>query len=371
MTDQTLITQAALIYPVAPQLPLASIFEELNELDIWPEMTASPMSSPQFALFANADLHASVAIHRNRLGGPGFDRALNSEVTKAKPDDFDRILDLSQAHVVISVGDGPTPAAFDKPKPVPVSTRAALLFELIRIVMSQVRPQAAHLCTSDMFYSTEELDKALLQPLPPILMIHPVPAVSRANGTRSNAMIAQQAQYLIGRTLVIDAVPDPVPTEMSVVLIDTLIRQHMSGALPLKDGDALAEALGMSLLIRRVPPDADFPAGRIVASFADETEESKMSETAVDFRPHPGYGAVATARPEPERQGDIPDWTPPEGASVRGSSSSTESSKGIPTWMILVGVGLFLWVVVPLLDIPRLAIQAAFSNDLNRNIADR
>lgn len=362
MEDATLTTQAALLYPATPDLTFDELLTEINTFLTRrgeQALERSEMSSQHFVLFSNPRLHVSIALHATPLGARGLDQALTAAVTRAKGEDFDRLAADSPAHLRIAVGDGPHPMPIERPDAVQVRTKLRLLQEVLRLVTARARPLAAHLCTSDLFYTPEELAAALAAAPSPVLTLHPVPTPKQTGprGRDGTGLIAWQSHHLIGRTLVLEGIPEAVPLEMSLALLDTLVREKVKGALALAEGDALKETLGMALYVRHAAPDATFPKGRIIVSFWPEPAEAAGTEAPAPFRPHPGYSAV-TAVWERDAEG---------GESVtlgHGSLRSTgKRQAGGSGWMILVGIGLFLWVGLPLLNLPKMAIESAFSDE--------
>ena len=143
-------------------------------------------------------------------------------------------------------------------------------------------------------------------------------------------------------------------------------------SLPLAHGDRLSEKLGTALYVRHLSANAAFPAGRIVVSFSETAPPRTRQTAGQPFLPHPGYAAIsghsAEAAPRPNDE-----WTPDRSARDRDtdpvglaglSASPRERSGSSPTWMILVGVGLFLWIGLPLLNVPQKLLQATFSDGL-------
>ena len=365
MVEETLTTQAALIYHSAPDLPFDALLNEINSFLTRrgePSLELNEVSSDQFALFSNPRLHVSIAVHSTPLGERGLEQAFNAAVTRAKGEDFVHIARNTPAHLRIAVGDGPHPTPFDRPDVVQPRTRLRLMQEVLRLVMDKARPVAAHLCMSDLFYTTEELESALAAAPTPSLSLHPVPTprIVGPNGRDGTGLIAWQSHHLIGRTLVLEGIPEAVPLDMSLALLDTLVRENVKGALALADGDELKETLGMALYERHAEPDAGFPAGRIIVSFWPAAPDATIATPLTPFRNHPGYSAVTAVW---ESEDDTGSGASLGSGSLRGSGARQSGSS---SWMILVGIGLFLWVGLPLLNLPKIAIESAFSDDVTQ-----
>ncbi|MAY88898.1 MAG: hypothetical protein CML02_19515 [Pseudooceanicola sp.] len=377
MPDISLTTQAALLYDSKPGFDPVSVLDELNTKHKLGTFALDQMATPQFALLTDGKMHATIAVHANPIGAQALARALASPVSAAKDADFPALVNSCRAHVVISVGSGTSPVTLDAVEPAPVEQRLKLLFALLRMVHRRYRCRAAHLCTSDLLYTPKDLDIELGQPLPPALVVHP--ELTRAAATEVGGskpplrhLIGHNSQYLLGRTLIVEDIPDPVPLDMAQTLLDTLLHQATRGALPLAHGDRLSEKLGTALYVRHLSANAAFPAGRIVVSFSETAPPRTRQTAGQPFLPHPGYAAIsghsAEAAPRPNDE-----WTPDRSARDRDtdpvglaglSASPRERSGSSPTWMILVGVGLFLWIGLPLLNVPQKLLQATFSDGL-------
>lgn len=358
MTDPILTTQAALLYRATPDLKFADLLDRLNATLATsgiPPLEDSPLSSDQFALFRNTRLHISVAVHRTPLPAPALRTALAAPASRSKRCDFERLLAQSQAHVVLTVGDGPTPAAMEPVTPAPAAIKLALLNRVIALVHDQAPATAAHLCTNDLFFTPAEIDAAAAQSIPPALVIHPLKADDPARALR-----LCNSEVLIGKVLEIHDIPTSVPVSMQLTLANTLITQHVAGALPLEDGDRLEDAVGMALTVRHARPIAAAPRGRIIVSFdAPDLARAPRWENAT-YQPHPGYTSSRTP-PDADAPATMQDWQPPPRSSYRGRVADA-AGKSSSNWMLWVGVGLFLWIGLPLLHIPQMVLQAAFSD---------
>ena len=369
MSNTRMATQAALIYADQPTLNLDEIRVRINKALSkrgYPEFEMGMGSSEQFALFRSSKMHATVALHNGPLGIRGQERAAVNAVTRAKDTDFASIAQNSSAHVLICVGDGPDPVSFDQPAPVDVKIKLEVLLTLIRLVMRQARPKVAHLCTSDMFYTADELEAGFANGFAPSMMLHPIETKPQPgpDGELRKSLILFQSEYLAGKTIVLEGIPDPVPLDMSLSLAETMIRQHMKGTLPLADGDALKEAVGMELYIRHAEPNAAFPSGRIIASFWATPAETADATAATPFINHPGYAAISASPSSRDDAEDATDdtWSP---SSTRSAYVSDKASgKRSSSWMLLVGIGLFLWIGLPMLNIPKAVLEATFSEGL-------
>jgi len=375
MSDTTMKTQAALIFDGVPEVALEEIRIRINKAlgkRGYPEFELGSGASDSFVLFRNPQFHATIAIHKTPLGLRGQERAAASPVVREKEADFAQIAQTGPAHILICVGEGPEPLSFDQPAPVETKIKLEVLLTLIRLVMRQARPVAAHLCTSDMFYTADDLDAAFSGGFPPSILVHPVETTKQTgpDGDERPGLILYQSEHLIGKTLVLEGVPASVPLDMSLSLADTIIRQHMKGTLPLADGDTLSETVGMELYVRHAEPDAAFPGGRIVASFWPSAPDGGAMP-GEPFPNHPGYAAVPATPGSDTSSGETGDgtWVPPSpGSSYAPDGSSKRRSSG---WMILVGIGLFLWIGLPLLNIPKAVLEATFSEGLNNEPASR
>ena len=103
-----------------------------------------------------------------------------------------------------------------------------------------------------------------------------------------------------------------------------------------------------------------FPDGRVIATFRPETPGTEPEDDAAPFAGHPGYSALAPAVSQPDEHDET--WSPVPGAVAPGR---TQSGRGLSTWMVLLVVGVFLWIGLPLLNVPQKLISTTFSNDLN------
>ncbi|WP_109463785.1 hypothetical protein [Albibacillus kandeliae] len=357
MSNQKVTTQANLIYASLPGLDFDRILLTLNGLLRrlgMPSLALSPMSSDRFALFSNETLHASIALHEGPLGEAGFERALAAPM--AEPADIATMLRDNRAHVQISVGDGPTPVAFAPPTPVDITVRVEALQNLIKLVHAAAACKAAHVCSSDRFLMPEDIS-GFGTALAPAMLVHPAPVGERTGpyGQSGSGMIAHQSRLLIGKTLVLEGIPTDVPNSMRLLLLDTLLNEHMRGRLTLEDGDRLTEVPGLTLYIRH-----DTAHEQIIASFWSAPPATGSSVPERIFLAHPGYGATQGSSDSTESEED---WLFPETASSRVAAPT--SSGAFPSWMILVAIGLFLWVGLPLLNIPQKVIESAFSNGID------
>lgn len=372
MSDQVLNCQAALIYGRPPVLAPDELLSEFNgALTALGHQTVAqaPMSSEHFQLFSNDTWHATVALHQTPFSSKGLDRALSSIEWLDQDINYSKILSRSRAHIVVTVGEGPTPLPFETPPPVDVEVRLEIFHTLIRLVTAMARPKAAHFCVPDRLYTPTELDVALTRRLPPQLVAHsiPLPGVVGPNGQKGTTIIAHQSHILLGKTLIIEGLPARVPLKLGFQLIDSLLTKHLDGGLPLKAGDRIRKSDDLTLFIRHAPPGPACPKGGIIASFWSEPVSSDYLTDVVVFDGHRGYTAISTPKAEisepAERESEL-EWSPAySGAS--GVTSSNGKSSSPPTWMILVGVGIFLWVGLPLLNIPQQIIESAFSNSLS------
>lgn len=358
MTDQLLMTQAALIYGAAPDLDFAALRAALNHAlasSGSPALEDSPMSSDQFALFRNARVHVSIALHRTPLPARGLQHALAAAATRSKRCDFERILDQSHAHVIVSVGDGPTPLPLEPVTAAPAAIKLALLHKAITLIHDRAPADALHMCTNDLFHSAAEIEGAAAQAIAPALVMHPLAA-----DEPSRAIRLCNSEHLIGSVLEIHEIPNRVPVSMQLTLANTLVTQHMSGALPLDDGDRLEDAVGMGLTVHRARPTAQAPSGRIVVTFDSEAPQRAPRWDSAAFHPHRGYSVLSSAI-APAAETD--EWTP-DSASGYGARIAASAENRSSNWMIWVGIGLFLWIGLPLLDIPQKIIHATFSDQL-------
>lgn len=358
MTDPILTIQAALLYRATPELNFADLRDRLNATlasSGIPPLEDSPLSSDQFALFRNTRLHISIAVHRTPLPAAGLKTALAAPASRSKRCDFERLLAQSHAHVILSVGDGPTPAALEPVTPAPAAIKLALLNRVMALVHERAPAIAAHLCTNDLFFTPAEIDAAAAQQIPPGMVMHPLKADGPARALR-----LCNSEVLIGKVLEIHDIPTSVPVSMQLTLANTLVTQHLAGALPLEDGDRLEDAVGMALSVRHGRPASSAPKGRIIVSF-DSPDLPRAPRWEVStYQPHPGYAASPTP-PEAAPPGEARDWQPPPRSSYRGRVADV-AGKSSSNWMIWVGIGLFLWIGLPLLHIPQMVLQAAFSD---------
>lgn len=364
MPKLPLTTQAALIFEMPPALDLARLLEDVNaaldEAEL-PTFEMGPAGTDVFALYRSDTLHATVAVHSGPLGLRGLERALTAPAAEAQIGRFEQALTKGRAHVVIAVGEGPSPVRFDTPAPVAAEIRLKVLARILDCVTAHARPMAAHVCSSDMLYTPEALAAALTGTPETALLLHPEVLTEQTGpqGEEGRGLILWNSHHLIGRTLVIEGLPAPVPARVAAKLAQTLIRQSRSGKIRLDPGASLKDAAGTMLRIRHEAPDEADPAGRIVASFWAAPASAGGAETAAPFVPHPGYTAFpADPAPAPENA-EAQGWTAP-GAIPH--SRSERRGGASPNWMLWVGFGLFLWIGLPLLNVPKMVIEAAFSS---------
>ena len=389
MSRPSPVTQAALYYATPPELAFPALLEALNQATgdrIRPALMPGDGTTQTFALFTNVAFHATVAILD---GAPDIDTSDALSLPGA-PDR--ETLRGTGAHVVVTVGIGPSAMAFDPPKPVPVKTRLDVMMTLVTLIAEQARPLAVHLCPSDRLFRPEAILQAA-RPLPPSLLTRPVqtwpmqtgpvrtcPADTHSaqsdpdhadtnpigpdpidspgaghprNPATPHGLIAHQSELLIGRTLELSGIPAPVPFSMAVTLAESLLRQAQAGRLALADGDTITSATEAALHVRHAPPDAAFPAGRIVVSF----EEHAHCPHHADDRPYAGHRGYAASRGGGTGPEDA--WAPQHGL------PAPSSGHGSPTWMILLAIGLFLWVGLPLMEVPQRVVREAFSSPLS------
>ncbi|MEX0282332.1 MAG: hypothetical protein AB3N13_14205 [Arenibacterium sp.] len=370
MSQQVLTFQAALIYAAPPVFEAEELLSSLNSALVamgHVPMTLGPMSSDQFVLFSQPKLHATIAVHRAPLGTQGLERALNSARNSKHGFEFQPALEKKRAHVVITVGEGDTPLPFDPPEPVDARTKLETLFRLIRFVTAEARPVAAHFCTSDRLYTPEELDKALTRTLPMSLLVHPseVRVDQRAGGQTGTSLIAHQSHHLLGKTLIVEGLPVNVPRKLGQQLVDGLLTKYLEGELPLAEGDRIRKNEDITLYVRHVEPVNACPNGAIVVSFWSEPPRANYLDRQPAFEGHHGYNALAQKPRDTESVSDFAgaeDWDADYISSIGATSSQRKS--GPPVWMILVAVGVFLWVGLPLLNVPQTLIESTFSEGL-------
>lgn len=370
MPKLPLTTQAALIYEVPPEISLSDLLEPANaalSAAGLPVFEVGPAATEAFALFTAPKLHATLAIHNGALGVRGLERALAAEPDNTRLDRFETALTRGRAHMVIAVGEGPSPVRFDTPAPVPVADRLRVLACLMRCVTQIAAPMAAHVCAADRMFTPEDLETALAEAPERSLLLHPeaLGGMIGPEGENGAGLAMRNAHHLIGRTLVIEGVPEPVPAEVTAKLAQTLIRQAAAGKIRLEDGASLRDGAGTTLHIRHEAPDAADPAGRVIASFWTEPAQ-KGAEAEPPFVPHPGYAAVPVEPPAaPEAPADA--WAsiaPPPHVSERPAKTG-------PNWMLWVGFGLFLWIGLPLLNVPKMVIESAFSSAQDNPFLDQ
>lgn len=371
MPKMPLTTQAALIYEAPPELSLSALLSEANA-DLaksgLPAFEMGPASSAVFGLFTAPAMHATVAVHPGPLGTRGLERALAAETSEARMQQFEAALIEGRAHVVIAVGEGPSPVRFDTPTPVPVETRLKVLATLMKSVMGQARPLAGHNCAADRMFTVQALEDAVARAPEHALLLHPeiLPAQTGPDGESGTGLVLFNSHYLLGRTLVIEGVPEQVPAAVTEKLAKTLIRQACAGKINLDDGASLRDAAGTTLHIRHEAPDQADPAGRIVASFWTGAATDGGADTAAPFISHPGYAAVPVEE-HPEPTVGREEWS-----GVEPSAHLAEkTARTGPNWMLWVGFGLFLWIGLPLLNVPKMAIEAAFSSSQQNPFLDR
>lgn len=360
MTSSILNTQAALVYRAPPVIDLGALRARINaELASSgsPALEDSPMSSDEFVLFRNARLHVTVAIHRTPLPTRGLQHALSAPATRSRRTDFAALIAQSRAHVIVSVGDGPAPIPLEPVTPAPPALKLALLHKTVSLLHTQSPAEALHTGANDLFHTAAEIETAATQAIVAGFVMHPLAADAPARALR---MI--NSELLIGKVLEIHGIAEKVPVSMQLVLANTLVVQHIAGNLPLEDGDRLEDSVGMGLTIRHARPTAQAPEGRLVVAFDnDGLQRAPRWETAV-FTPHPGYSAPL-APPAPAALDGQVEWIPP-GAGGYSSRVVAAAENRSSNWMIWVGIGLFLWIGLPLLNIPQMILQATFSEDL-------
>lgn len=371
MSQQVLTNQAALIYAEPPVFDAADLLGALNSALVsmgHVPLKPGPMMSEQFMLFSQPRLHATIAIHRTPLGTHGLERALNAARLGRAACDYQPILKKNRAHVVITVAAGETPLPFDPPEPVEARTLLEILFRLIRFVTAEARPVAAHLCTSDRLYKPEELDRALTRNLPASLLVHPteVRVDQRAGGQTGVSLIAHQSAHLLGKTLIIEGLPLSVPKKLGEQLVESLIARHLEGKLPLANGDRVRKNDDITLHVRHEDSVSVSPDGAIVVSFWDQAPKANYLDRQSPFEGHRGYNALPPKSPMPEDMAEASDSSNWDSGYISGAAlSSSPRKSGPPTWMIMVAIGMFLWIGLPLLDIPKSVIESTFSNGLN------
>lgn len=373
MSKLPLTTQAALMFQSVPSLDLAQLLEEANAqlagADL-PVFEMDPTGTDVFALLRSEKMHATIAVHSGPLGLRGLERALTAPAAEARIAHFEQALTKGRAHVVIAVGEGPSPVRFDTPVPVAAKLRLAVLARLIACITARERPLAAHLCSSDLLYTPQALEAAIAAPSDESLLLHPEPLTDQTgpDGEEGRGLILRNSHHLLDRTLVIEGVPEPVPAKVTAKLAHTLLRQARAGKIRLDHGASLKDAAGTTLRIRHEDPDAADPAGRIVVSFWSAPAASGGAETAQPFIPHPGYTAFPADVPEQDAPGPQPGW-PALGDDAQHPAPAPRASG--PNWMLWVGFGLFLWIGLPLLNVPKMVIESAFSSGQESPFVDR
>ncbi|MEX0338388.1 MAG: hypothetical protein AB3N11_05035 [Arenibacterium sp.] len=370
MSQQVLTPQAALIYADPPVFDAKELLASLNTALV--AMGHVPtklgqMSSDQFILVSQPRLHATIAIHRAPLGAKGLERALNTSRHVQHSFAFQPELEKKRAHVVVTIGEGDAPLPFDPPEPVDARTKLEILFRLIRFVTAEARPVVAHFCTSDRLYTPEELDKALTHSLPMSLLVHPreIRVDQRAGGQTGTSLIAHQTAHLLGKTLIIEGLPVNVPRKLCQQLVESLVAKYLDGDLPLADGDRIRKNEDITLYVRHIDPVTACPSGAIVVSFWADPPRANYLDRQPAFEGHHGYNALTHTPAPSEETTDstgADEWGTDYIASI--ASAPTPRKSGPPVWMILVGVGLFLWVGLPLLNIPQTLVESTFSEGL-------
>ena len=344
MTDTEFPMQASLVYDAAPRFDFAALTGAANLVlreTGHGALMIKPQSTEVFALFGNDILHATIAIHDTplRLGGTTGEK-----------------LAVSKAHVVISVRSGSDPVAFDKPEPASVVLMASLLQQLARSVHEAAPCKSVHIAASDRFFSADVFDD-LDATLTPHLFLSPekLTDVVGPEGQTGQQYVFHQSRHFVGRELVLRGVPAKVPEVMVTTLIDTLIHQHLNGAVALGDGDTISGSLDISLFVRH----ATSRDGRacVLVSFWPEPEGTspQLPVFSVQTATSPAPAPIAVEDPD--------DWSAPGPGAYSTDNRTDKGSKS--TWILLVGLGLFLWVGLPMLDIPQKVIKSAFSNDLS------
>ena len=345
MTDTEFPMQASLVYDAAPRFDFAALTEAANLVlreTGHGALVIKPQSTEVFALFGNDILHATVAIHDAplRLGGTAGEK-----------------LSVSKAHVEITVRSGPDPVAFDKPEPVSVVLLASLLQQLARSVHEAAPCKSMHIAASDRFFSADVFDD-LGASLTPHLFLSPekLTDVVGPEGQTGQQYVFHQSRHFVGRELVLRGVPAKVPQEMITTLIDALIAQHLNGSVPLLDGDTISGSLDISLNVRH----ATSRDGRacVLVSFWPEPEGTSPQIPAFSVQTATSPAPTPTAAEYPD------EWSAPGSGAYSTAKSTEKGSKS--TWILLVGLGLFLWVGLPMLEIPQKVIKSAFSNDLSQ-----
>lgn len=372
MSNQVLTSQAALIYAAPPVFEPDTILMSLNSAIVsmgHAPLTLSPMASDQFMQFSHPALHATIAIHRAPLGISGLERALNAARVARHAFGFQEVIENNPAHVIITIGEGASPLPFDTPDPVPARTKLEILFRLMRVITAEARPKAAHLCTSDRFYTPEELDKALTRNLPISLLVHPIEMRVDQNetGQTGTSVIAHQSEHLLDKTLVIEGLPPNVPKQLAEQLIESLIGKYLSTDLPLANGDKIRKDAEMTLHVRHSDPLRHCPNGAIIVSFWSAPPHDGYLVNQPHFEGHPGYMPLVrkpntSEQPQDEEASDL-GWTPTYMSAVSSETNPRKSAP--PMWMILTGIGLFLWVGLPLLNVPQMLIESTLSNRLD------
>ncbi|MHA6262209.1 hypothetical protein ACXYMO_03325 [Arenibacterium sp. CAU 1754] len=367
MTVQNCITQAALLYHETPSPDLAAVARALNahlegRSDL--ALTVAPNGTSQYLLLVNRSYHIVFAVHATPLDAKAFERALDAPSTGPRDDEFATKLRQHKSHILVMIGDGPMPMPFDQPDAFDPATKLELLHLVVRHLIQSARPDAVHFASSDMVFSPEQVEKAGDASLPVALCTHPVPTPLKINGDgiKGTGLRFENSQLLVGKTVEIEGLPPQVPLDIGVALGHTLIRQRLKGKLPLADGDTVNPSGGLPLHVRHEPANDIAPQGRIIASFwsPDLSADSTAQADATPFVPHPGYLAVSHPTDTPETTASD-DWHP-AGTSSTLSDPTPQSSNS--RWMVFGAIALFLWVIVPFLGLPRLALEATFSDQL-------
>lgn len=362
MTDVFPVTQAALLYPEAPGLSFDDLLTAFNaDLRQAGEMSFSlgGDTSERFALFTHAGVHATVAIHAGPIDRGAAARAVTSAASLGLPVDVEAVLASHRAHMLISVADGPSPAAFDTPEPVPAELRVDLLARLTRLVAEQAPPEAIHLTAADRMYSARDI-AAIEQSDPAPMLIHPhlTGESTSTGGARGYGLRAEGSQVLLGGPVLdVEGIPETMPPRSAHKLACKLLRAYSAGKLRLNDGSRVNTPGGLSLRIRHEDGSDSAPGGSIVASFHGRAPASP--QVVAPFPPHQGYLAMRTPPASgPATDGPDISWVPPA-----SGSAASERAQGSSRWMIFVGIGLLLWIGLPLLNIPETVIKAAFDGD--------
>lgn len=374
MTDRDCKTQAALLYRSAPHPDLAAVARAIDaNLDVRTDLklTVAPDATNEFLLLTNRAYHIVIAVHPAALPPQALERALTSPVAGADNAKLQSTVQDHTHHILVIVGDGPMPINFDAPEKFDIHTKLELLNIAVRHLAQTARPDAVHFSPADMMVSADQVENASPDPQPVEQLVHPVltPKMHTAGGVAGLGLRFENSDILLGKTLEIEGIPVPVPLDIAQSLGHTLIRQNLRGGLPLADGDTVNQSGGMALYVRHIPADHIAPNGRIVASFwAPETSANATADAQqTPYTPHPGYLALSQTAAEP-KTANSDEWRPESDVSTLSSAGKTATNNS--RWMIFGAVALLLWVVIPFLGLPRLALEAAFSDELLTSDSD-